>query len=422
MAAVSKSKKNPKPVEICAEASLPGYFQSELRIFFTADIVGSTSYKQSAFSKSRSNDTTSRKTKPQDEAKLRRSQLHPPWFAPISEFYQVAQQSVQSYWGKRLVNWKDVVDLGTPPSYWKAIGDEIAFSKILTDRRQIIACLDVWTQALKDMRASLKRHSESLDVKSAAWIAGFPITNTEVVLGSFRDPNDRAYEDDDDFVFHSLESLERLKSTKDAHQNQALILDFIGPSIDTGFRLAAYSSPRRLVLSVDLAYMYADVILQDRIDATRAQFDPDTMHIYYHGAVSLKGLLSGRPYPIFWIDIDHRNESELAILNKLEQKLTGTENLKNESVKLFCQEFIEKHPDYISIPYIAKSDGTMAYGASSPTHKLRFQGLLGVVKWFDDEKKKRPQQQEDIGNPTEFASSVEVPNIETLQIIGPVGI
>lgn len=329
------------------------------------------------------------------------------------------------HWDKKRTKWKDSldVDLGPPPLFWKAIGDEIAFSKVLTDRRQIVACLDVWTHALKDMRSSLKRHSDSLDVKSAAWIAGFPITNTEVVLGSFRSPHDLATEvDDDDFVFHSLESLERLKSAQGAVSAGASTLDFIGPSIDTGFRLAAYSSPRQLVLSVDLAYMYADVVCQDARDAKQKDFSFPDMHIYYHGAVPLKGLLSGRPYPVFWVDFDHASGGELTRLHELESKLTGIKNLEMDVVKSFCQEFIAKHPDFISMPYIARNDGTMVYGANSSVHKARLLGLRGVVRWFNDEKKKRPQQENDIGSPVEFESSEDVSNIETLQIIQPAGI
>jgi hypothetical protein len=377
--------------------TLPNYLKSELRIFFTVDIVGSTAYKQSMSGKPAAE--AKKKNNGASDAQTRRSQLHPPWFAPISEFYQAAQQFFQSHWIENKAEWVTLgIDAGDPPVFWKAIGDEIGFSKVLEESTHVLYCLEIWSMVLKDLRLSLKRHSDSLDVKSTAWLAGFPITNTEVVLGVDVGKSQLKFEDDD-FVFHSLESLKILKSGSAAHA----YLDFIGPSIDTGFRLSSFSTPRKLALSLELAYIYADVVC----GTTKKIKKEKVLKIYFHGLIPLRGLLGGRPYPVFWIDLDHAISDDVSELNELEEKLTGHKQVEPKDVKEFCTKFIEKHSDFISTPYISAPDGTLKYGAHPKNHSERIDALKLVVKWFDNEVKSRESQEKDISSSEEFSSTVK---------------
>ena len=71
--------------------ALPDYLCPQLRLFLTADIVGSTNYKQSV---ARSFNSASPTT---GEAK-RKKNLHPKWFAPIADFYSQTQKKFGEEW------------------------------------------------------------------------------------------------------------------------------------------------------------------------------------------------------------------------------------------------------------------------------------------------------------------------------------
>lgn len=72
-------------------------------------------------------------------------------------------------------------------------------------------------------------------------------------------------------------------------------LDFLGPDIDIGFRIARYAARRRLVVSADLAYLlYKDRANEDHIEGS--------LRIVSYE--QLKGVWGNRHYPIVWYEPD----------------------------------------------------------------------------------------------------------------------
>lgn len=125
-------------------------------------------------------------------------------------------------------------------------------------------------------------------MKSTCWTAGFPFRNREVVL----DPNINLRAGRVENYYR-----ESGKLLNQHYRNPAkskLAIDYIGPSIDTGFRLSGYATGRKMITSVDVAYL---------ISMTQVDGEIHRLDFFYDGSVSLKGLLGGSNYPIFWLDM-----------------------------------------------------------------------------------------------------------------------
>ena len=78
----------------------------------------------------------------------------------------------------------------------------------------------------------MKSQFPTLDLKSTAWIAGFPVHNAEVAfrIEAGRATDSSIIDDEDDEVFSNLALLDKYYSG-----DTSLTMDFIGPAIDTGF-------------------------------------------------------------------------------------------------------------------------------------------------------------------------------------------
>lgn len=106
------------------------------------------------------------------------------WFNPISNFYRNVETRFAGEWaafiesGKAKGAWR----AGADPELWKVNGDELIFSKEISEVQQVHSCLACWMAALRGYRRELKERHPSLDLKSAAWVAGFPIGNTEIAF------------------------------------------------------------------------------------------------------------------------------------------------------------------------------------------------------------------------------------------------
>ncbi|MGN6779361.1 hypothetical protein [Rhizobium sp.] len=309
-------------------AAYDGPLVSVLRLFLSVDLVGSTAFKQA----------NQRAFKEDEKAAV--ESVAEPWFSPIAQFYKEVERLFAREWqsyvdgaAKRL-SWPT----GPSPELWKSAGDELLYVKILTDHREALACILCWKRTLEEYRLKLRKQYPSLDLKSTAWLAGFPITNTEVVFS--KRVVDGEIQDDDDPVYVNLELLHRYhENSKDPN----LTKDFIGPSVDSGFRLCSLSDARKFVISVDLTLMIVHAIR-----ARPSGADEMDLTIHYEGRVQLKGVLGGRSYPVFWIDMAVDSG-----LEKLEDKLLEFQPRNTDDIKSFCEEFFKSHSSNIMVPYIA---------------------------------------------------------------------
>jgi hypothetical protein len=389
-------KKSKAVKSIAPSPQLPDYLRPQLRLFLTADIVGSTSYKQSVVRSFNSDPTITSETK-------RKKDLHPKWFAPIADFYSQAQKHFSEEWEsiRKRISQECSEDIGDPPSFWKAIGDEICFSKRLTSKLCLLAAMRAWISTLTHIRKMLKDHSPELDVKSAAWIAGFPVINTEVIFSNKSSAKSGAEDADDDYVYNVLALLKEFYSEKEKNATPGnvrshLTRDFVGPSIDTGFRISSRATPRKMMLSVELAHIWAHVLKEVDHDGKPIHHHLCRIAFGYDGRSSLKGVMGGIPYPLFWVDLDTANP-EKHELNQAEDLLLSHKEIKPKELLNFTDAFIDAHPEYLSEPYILVSD-ISKFGERPQKHIEQADRLRQIADWFEKESLKVAQENQ-MGDP-----------------------
>lgn len=346
-------------------AALPAFLQPRLRLFLSVDLVGSTASKQ-------------RLHFPLGEPKglWPDTGMVPPWLSPIANFFGSFREEFVREWRlfKQLVAPSLNIEVSVDPLFWKANGDELIFVKELYDRKEVIGCVNAWLKALKALRAQLI--VSGLDIKATAWIAGFPITNSEFV---FQLNPASAMEFEDEPRLYQFGLLERW------HENPSLrhdlMMDFIGPSMDTGFRLATLSSPREFVVSVDVAYFLATSHLPPKSEI-------EMPSIFFNGTSVLKGVLGGKPYPVFWIDT--KKGDDIAVS---EDRLRSFSASDLEDIKRFCLAFYDDNCQLMFIPFVHREDPSQ-YGEIPPNYVEALEHLHG--KW--EREKARYKGEGEIGS------------------------
>jgi hypothetical protein len=224
-------------------------------------------------------------------------------------------------------------------------------------------------------RKELRTKYTTLDLKAAAWLAGFPINNAEIVLSN----RPREIKDplvDGDSVLHNLLMLEKYYS-QDENERKDLVLDFIGPSMDTGFRVSELATSRKFAVTVDLAYMLAFSSRTEK-EFIRQYREPS---FRYDGRIEVKDV-DGGPYPFFWIDMNaddplHRDED--ALLPKVD--------IEVDKVESFCEKYFQfraRERGHVMLPYIFNSSSP-PFNAMPELHQARLQKLISAL---NDYKKK----------------------------------
>jgi hypothetical protein len=297
-------------------SELPEFLKPRLRLFLSADIVGSTALKQALFGA---------KSKPDQRAL---------WVSKIQGFYFEAAKAFFDRCTEMCSDPAAGQIFGEQPRLWKTIGDEVLFVKNLTDHRQVALVLECWKSAVDQMRSFLKKDGSRLDIKSTAWTAGFPFRNSEVAVSS--DSSLASTETGEWFVEGGriLNQFYRDGSVKDVQ------IDYIGPSIDVGFRLTSFSSSRKFVISVEVAYILA-------VSAPSAFTSDCIRQVFYDGSHSLKGVLGGVSYPVFWLDFSNDNA-----LARVEDQLTNIRAVDRDTLSKFCRAFFSEHSYYTFAPFI----------------------------------------------------------------------
>lgn len=300
----------------------PLFLKPRLRVFISVDIVGSTALKQKRATLDRNNISE-----------------HYAWFAAIQGFYIVAKRYLIESWDKKQKAYPDdFACFGPAPQLWKTVGDEVIFEKEITDHRQMAVLLSCFIEASEKLREYVKKKNSSLNIKCAAWLAGFPIRNKEVLL---------SYEQDIDFAEDYHKPVGNiLNQYYDSDDSQKVPVDYIGPSIDIGFRVANFSTSRKFVLSIGIPYLLSMTIKSQ--NGLISDFP-----IYYSGAHHLKGVLGGVNYPIFWIDM-----IGIDSVDRIEDELTRNAPIPKETVRRYCEKFYDTHHEYTHKPFIVSETET----------------------------------------------------------------
>lgn len=168
---------------------------------------------------------------------------------------------------------------------WKAIGDELIFSVRVESEAECSDAVDVWLSAMLAFEKAHLLDKTPMTLKGGAFLATVPFPDRRVAIPRTAGTTDRSQRDPEAMNERTLNDA----GDEGAFTTQ-FAMDFVGPSIDTGFRVLKYASRRYFVLTVEVAHIlfrhYSDKNHDDR-------------HAYLVGTHELKGVWGGRPYPVF---------------------------------------------------------------------------------------------------------------------------
>lgn len=237
---------------------------------------------------------------------------------------------------------------------WKIQGDELIYSFPVTMRKELH---DFTLAFLKCLRKHDNKLSKSnvIRLKGTAWVAGFPVKNRKIHLKSI--PK----------LFYKNENNEDIPFPYPTE-------DYLGPDMDIGFRLGKSVSPGFIVVSIELLYLLGQYETSDQILTCKVGWE------------KLKGVWGERPYPIFWLCLPQRitNAShndytyeEHCPWEENENLIKGYFDKKKEKNILEVKKFIDEIENIIS----------------------KLPEELGVVRpYIFSEDKKRPPLHDDILN------------------------
>lgn len=302
---------------------------SALRLFLSVDITGSTKFKYTDFGKSH-------------------------WLPIVSSFFWGFQDRMHQCWAKE--SHRDHED-GLPieavgePELWKSAGDELVFVKRVTQPFEPITAISAFQRALREYGEIIQsRSNHRLHLKGTAWLAGFPNINMAIPLRTHSPPD--AQIDDDNEIRVEIDA-RRLEVP--LHQ-----WEFVGPSMDIGFRLSELSTPRKLIVSTELAFLMSDVMGQ--CDLT------DRFNFVFDGGAVLRGILNDIDYPIIWIDTT-RGRTPGSVFESLSIRTPR----RLSDVGTYCKEFIDSNAPLV-LPYILSGEDCV-YGVIPDEHKERLKVL-----------------------------------------------
>ncbi len=240
---------------------------------------------------------------------------------------------------------------GHPPdgaffNLWKSAGDELLFWGALRSTEQAALATAALRNALLRWHEERRAASASdiaqqakpvIDLKATAWLAGIPVRNVPIEL-----------------------ALQRPAIKGESLPRGIAQYDFIGPSIDAGFRLTARATKDRMPVSAELALMIARIQTRHSeglYPGTRTAIA--ALRLAADRSATLKGVLLDRRYPNIWVDLhdaaaqanDPVEETERAMLRDTAAKLSG-EN--TSSVEAYCTVFLTTPPVslHLGVPFI----------------------------------------------------------------------
>jgi len=201
-------------------------------------------------------------------------------------------------------------ELQLPPiKLWKNSGDEMLFyvsiNESFNSRANIGDIRHRYEMALWYILAfkqTLKEYNkdEQFRVKGTAWSGNTPINNYRIF-------------------------------------NENRNIDFLGKSIDIGFRLSKYSSRGKIIISAELAI----ILMRDNYQTLKR----NDIELHFESRETLKGVLNDMPYPIIWINTHY-------LLTDLENALRGKNRQDSVKMMQYLEEFINTTDNQLHYPYI----------------------------------------------------------------------
>lgn len=258
----------------------------KLRLFLSVDIVGSSDFKYQQSSGPGAG-----------------------WVFPFLSFYQTFPEFLDQAVEECQTTKKKVkAPALEKPRLWKALGDELIFVVELQRRMDAAHYLRSFRRALQRASRNWLDNSHRFQFKGTAWLAGFPLGNVEVPV--VEQPG----------VPSSMP-------------------DFVGPQIDAGFRLKDHATPRKLVLSADLAYLLV---------VTRGH----QLHLFFDGDQPLKGIMRGKPYPLVWLDGEVSDNKKGLSLQQKKDLLMGRKPASKQRLESYLDAWLMESGNQVPRPFI----------------------------------------------------------------------
>ena len=171
---------------------------------------------------------------------------------------------------------------------WKRQGDEILFYVKYPDKKTLLMLPSYVYKALEEVIDSLSKYNQNsmvqLSAKATIWSA--------VISKNFQAVNDIRPKSKD-----NLFNVATLPSPLSDNRG----FDFLGPDIDTGFRIADYAVSGKLVIDAYLAWYIMHSVKTEPIDTEIEGTVQNTIkNMRIVSLENLKGIWYGRRYPIIW--------------------------------------------------------------------------------------------------------------------------
>lgn len=221
--------------------------------------------------------------------------VHDTWPLVISRFYEISLTEIR--------------DISTEFRLWKYVGDEVLFyrpvhdfHKLANDINRIFLAIG---SVVEQMDAAFEEGKNFLSVKGTAWLAKV----TYLPPGQMKAILDRQSSD------RSLKNIMIDVPNEDIGQE----VDFLGPDVDAGFRVAKFSDKKKLVLSANLAKCLISYCSGDSIDTSRLKIV---------GLEVLRGVWSGRHYPIIWYYDDWNSIGNSFFYDEVDEGSVGNDVVK----------------------------------------------------------------------------------------------
>jgi hypothetical protein len=265
--------------------------QSQLRLFLSVDISGSTVLKNRKNHTGLLEEYENRKTalrtfaekgfigKPSidldDSAECVQGILHD-YASEDSDWAAILARRFQDFhdaFATELVNAKYENSARELDYFlWKALGDELIYSFEISSRTQLHELVVCFLKVIRSF--DLEDVSKKLiRLKGSGWVAGFPVRNRVV-----RFPGPQLYR--------------RTDEGNCSEEHPYPRTDYLGPDMDTGFRIGDCGHPGFMVISMELAELLGET--PDQLKKVRG----DVV-----GWKRLKGVWDGIPYPVIWITL-----------------------------------------------------------------------------------------------------------------------
>jgi len=176
-------------------------------MFMSADIVGSTTFKENHKS---TGDV-------------------PSWLPAFEKFFR---ELPLVFIGQIAIQFDDVDDV-PETGVWRVSGDEIVFSIELTDDQTTTRLLKAFLGSVSLFDKRLYEFC-GLNLRGCCWVASFPGRNIEIEVPEMAVAGDR---------------------TNDIYR------EYLGPDVDLGFRLSGYPNAGENIISLELAMMMRGAIV-----------------------------------------------------------------------------------------------------------------------------------------------------------------